>query len=1215
MPRTPLNLCFIVFIVSLSQAAPLTIHDQQNLGGIGTDISQTYTIYEDGSIPGGLNNAISSFRLNAGYMVVVGDLSDLSTSSKTFIAETQDLTVNTLPAELDNKISFIRLMPWKASTKKGTGGDLAGQPSVGAGWYYNWGYNVTRGSTNDALGREYIPMCWGGGTTDRSSTDTMREMTSVTTLLAFNEPDDCNGQSGQYNNLCDVPTAAGTVPFAPRPELGYYKGLQRVGLRMGSPAPREGGASNETSWLSQFIDECEAANLRIDFAALHWYDWGSNPTETIGASAEVIFGRFKRYLSNAYHMYRMPIWLTEFNANINRPTATHDAFLQLALPYLESIGYIERYAYFQPNSGEGNFFNNGQLTTTGQIYRDHESTPSYSSEILPAQWATMDIGTVSQAGVALYNFGSERFTVCGTGAGVRNNQDAFRFVYQPVSEDVTIVARLEAFLEYDTISKVGVMVRDELTAGSKYAFASITGAGEAMLQRRTVAWNSTAKNSINGASAPGWLRLERSGDLFTASYSEDGATWTQIASQTVAMEADVYVGLAVSSYTDGEFADAVFTNVAVGDDLTAPEPNAAAFHIAPFPNSQSSITMTAVEGVDANGPVEYFFTETSGNAGGDDSGWQKSPTYIDNGLTPNTQYSYTVKMRDSLLNTGAPSSAYTAFTFVGSLLTSDDFEAGFGNWVSGGSDAFLSSENALGSQGVNLQGGSGAESSLSLANVLDLTSYRSVEVAFTFYVVGMVAGEGFSVQFSNDGGSSWHTGQSFTSGTDFTNGLREYAATVVKDFDLEFTSNVKIRIRSEGSEDGGDVFIDDIAITGLNSAATNADPAFVTSPLQASSPTVGSFFSYDLSRYANDSDGDPLSFSMLSGPAWLSFATSGQISGLPSADEVGGHSLSVRVADNRGGESFATVNVYVHDTDTPKTLIGGSLRNGDFNAVQGGSQNFLSTPNWYNLGGEQSDEATKDNADFDGTQNAVIKSSAILGIDSGHVIEEGDAFDISFVWVDGWQWVDATDQINIALFVTDDDAITGIRDDVFSQNAAVSTVNNTYEAVDWNGVYSATNEVAGKTLFAAITGITNNGFARLDNFELIVTPALTDADGDLMKDVWEFNTFGSLTAATSISNADGDLYLDWEEYVMGTNPLDSQSYFSKTLSSVGNGVIEITFYAFAGRTYTLEVSESLIPGDWVSVSTVSPVADGQHTLSYTHAGNPDKLFGRISIVK
>ncbi|VGO17776.1 hypothetical protein PDESU_06378 [Pontiella desulfatans] len=45
--------------------------------------------------------------------------------------------------------------------------------------------------------------------------------------------------------------------------------------------------------------------------------------------------------------------------------------------------------------------------------------------------------------------------------------------------------------------------------------------------------------------------------------------------------------------------------------------------------------------------AEYYFSETSGNAGGEDSGWQISPSYTDTGLLPNTLYTYTVTTRDA----------------------------------------------------------------------------------------------------------------------------------------------------------------------------------------------------------------------------------------------------------------------------------------------------------------------------------------------------------------------------------------------------------------------------------------------------------------------------------------------------------------------------------------------------------------------------------------
>ncbi|WP_353415664.1 DUF6288 domain-containing protein, partial [Haloferula helveola] len=91
-----------------------------------------------------------------------------------------------------------------------------------------------------------------------------------------------------------------------------------------------------------------------------------------------------------------------------------------------------------------------------------------------------------------------------------------------------------------------------------------------------------------------------------------------------------------------------------GPDVTPPFLDPAIWSSAPAPAGDTSITMTAMTAVDPSG-VEYYFTCTSG--GGNDSGWQDSPSYTDTGLTPGTTYGYTVTVRDksAAQNTSAPS--------------------------------------------------------------------------------------------------------------------------------------------------------------------------------------------------------------------------------------------------------------------------------------------------------------------------------------------------------------------------------------------------------------------------------------------------------------------------------------------------------------------------------------------------------------------------------
>jgi len=102
-------------------------------------------------------------------------------------------------------------------------------------------------------------------------------------------------------------------------------------------------------------------------------------------------------------------------------------------------------------------------------------------------------------------------------------------------------------------------------------------------------------------------------------------------------------------------------------DEEPPSPDPMQWQTPPSVQGGSAITMTAVEATDPSG-VQYYFEETSGNPGGDDSGWQSGNTYTDTGLDSCTEYSYRVKARDnsSSHNETAYSATRSASTGPGS---------------------------------------------------------------------------------------------------------------------------------------------------------------------------------------------------------------------------------------------------------------------------------------------------------------------------------------------------------------------------------------------------------------------------------------------------------------------------------------------------------------------------------------------------------------------
>ena len=248
---------------------PAKIYSSSSLQGSSADINEDI-IYKGATVPNGMNNNIRSFTLKRGFMATMAVNDNGTGKSRVYIASEADLTVNTLDVALQGNISFIRIVPWNWVTKKGTGFYY----DLDAGWYYNWNFTGNPQSNTD-----YVPMAWGASGTFPSAISQMIAKKKTTHVLGFNESDNCDDQSGQFNNLCQPAVA-----------VAYYENLMGLGVRLGTPAPRENGP---TTWLKDFADIAKAKDVRFDFVAVHWYDWGSNPASTPNATAEQIFNRFK----------------------------------------------------------------------------------------------------------------------------------------------------------------------------------------------------------------------------------------------------------------------------------------------------------------------------------------------------------------------------------------------------------------------------------------------------------------------------------------------------------------------------------------------------------------------------------------------------------------------------------------------------------------------------------------------------------------------------------------------------------------------------------------------------------------------------------------------------------------------------------------------------------------------------------------------------------
>lgn len=161
--------------------------------------------------------------------------------------------------------------------------------------------------------------------------------------------------------------------------------MLQTGLRLGSPATTQDHAFREGKWLPQFMEKAEKEKVRVDYIAAHWYDWGNqtNNKATDRETAEAIFRRFVGYMEKLHNAYPdKPIWLTEFNANVNRSSEdVHKYFMEMATDWMNDQDYIERYAFFfERNHPETNPDNS--LTAIGKIWKSLKTTKAFTKNII-----------------------------------------------------------------------------------------------------------------------------------------------------------------------------------------------------------------------------------------------------------------------------------------------------------------------------------------------------------------------------------------------------------------------------------------------------------------------------------------------------------------------------------------------------------------------------------------------------------------------------------------------------------------------------------------------------------------------------------------------------------------------------------------------------------------------------------------------------------------
>ncbi len=170
-----------------------------------------------------------------------------------------------------------------------------------------------------------------------------------------------------------------------------------------------------------------------------------------------------------------------------------------------------------------------------------------------------DVGSVTKKGKAKYDGKRGTYTVTGDGANIWGSKDAFQYVYEQVSGDVSLQTGISWVGQGgEAHRKAGIMIRQALTPDAPYVDVMVHGNGMTSLQYRETA-GGTTKEVQSTVQAPKVIRIERQGDEFTIAAGDSPDNMKTTGPLTLHLGDPVYIGFAVSAHHEGALETAVFS--------------------------------------------------------------------------------------------------------------------------------------------------------------------------------------------------------------------------------------------------------------------------------------------------------------------------------------------------------------------------------------------------------------------------------------------------------------------------------------------------------------------------------------------------------------------------------------------------------------------------------------------------------------------------------
>ncbi|MEI6141794.1 MAG: biopolymer transporter TolR [Mariniphaga sp.] len=182
---------------------------------------------------------------------------------------------------------------------------------------------------------------------------------------------------------------------------------------------------------------------------------------------------------------------------------------------------------------------------------------------------TTDVGNPKLKGSTKYDVAAQVYTLTGSGLNIWAKTDEFHFASVKMSGDFI----LTTFCQFEGKGvvlhrKMGLMIRENLEGGARYADAAVHGDGLTSLQYRPKENNETLEIKAV-LTAPDVIQLERKGDTIIMRAAKKGNPFTETGRMIMTFAQPVYAGLFLCSHDASVIETAKFHNFRI--DVPAAE--------------------------------------------------------------------------------------------------------------------------------------------------------------------------------------------------------------------------------------------------------------------------------------------------------------------------------------------------------------------------------------------------------------------------------------------------------------------------------------------------------------------------------------------------------------------------------------------------------------------------------------------------------------------